>query len=335
VILAAGKGERMRPLTNEIPKALVNVAGKTLLEWAIERYTRSNIDDVVIAVGWKGSMIEDFVTKSKLDASILQVPNYEIGPLQTLLTAIETFDGDFLLSPVDAMIEPVSVIGIQTHHFEADDPESMTIAVGSDAESGTLVEFDDDGLLTGIGDVASDSKNVARSAMLLIANTQIRRLCQSALDDGKERVVDLLVQMIKDGSRVRSYATSQPWFDIDTLPDLLNVNQYLLQRGGLGETNSVFIPSGDSIEVGDILQLRSNITLGKGTTLQGPVIITSSCEIGENCKIGPNVTIASNTTLSNGCEVTDALIFGNSKVSSQSRVHRHIIYRSIKYDLEA
>ena len=334
MILAAGKGQRMRPLTNEIPKALINVAGKTLLEWAFDRYNQSGIDDVVIAVGWKGDMIEEFVSNSNLKASVIHVPNYEIGPLQTLLTAIETFDGDFLLSPVDAMIEPATVMGIQKHHSDLSDSEGMTLAIATGAESGTLVEYSDDGLLTNIGPVESTSENVARSAMMLMAHTRIRDFCRSTLDDGKERVVQLLEQLIKNGTHVRGYSVSQPWFDIDTMSDLLAVNQHLLHRGGFGDTNSVFIPFGDSIEVGDTLKLGSNITISKGASLMGPVLITSNCKIGEGCKIGPNVTITSKTTLSAECEVTDAVIFGESKVSPQSRVHRSVIFRSIGYNAE-
>lgn len=334
MILAAGKGERLLPLTNEIPKALLNVAGRTLLEWAVERYTQAGINDIVIAVGWKGSMIEDFVSKASINASVVHVSDYEIGPLQTLLTAIETFDGDFLLSPVDAMVESTSMMGIQTHHSNVDDYEGMTLAVGSDVESGTFVEFNEDGLLTGFGDVGSNSKNVARSAMLFIANTSIRDLCRSALDDGKERVVQLLEQFINDGNIVRCFHVSHPWFDIDTLSDLLTANQHFLQRGGFRETKSVFIPSGDSVEVGDSFTLKSNITLGKGTSLQGPVLIVSDCKIGEGSKIGPNVTIDSNTAISKGCEVTDTVIFGESKLSTQSRVHTSVIYNSKRYNAE-
>jgi len=335
VILAAGKGERMRPLTDVIPKALVNVAGKTLLEWAIERYSQSGMEDIVIAVGWKGNMIEDFVSESNLNSRIIHVPDYETGPLQTLLTAIETFDGDFLLSPVDAILDPSTVLGIQEHHASLGGSESMSLAVTLGAESGAPVGYSDDGLITHIGDFESIPKNVARSAMMLIAHTRIREVCKSALDNGKERVAQVLELMIKEGAPVHSYRVSQPWFDIDTLSDLLTANQHLLHRGGLGETNTVFIPLGDTIEVGDSLVLRSNITLDKGTSLHGPVLITSSSTIGKDCKLGPNVTIASNSALGDGCEVTDAVIFGESKVSSQSRVHRSVIFKSIGYNMGA
>jgi NDP-sugar pyrophosphorylase family protein len=335
VILAAGKGERMYPLTNEIPKALVFLAGRTLLELAVERYNQSGIDDIVIAVGWKGSMIEDFVTKSKIRACVVHVSDYEIGPLQTFLTAINTFDGDFLLSPVDALIDPASMVGIQKLHDEIGVYDSMILAVGSNKKSGTLVTLNEDHVLTSIGNVGTGSKNIARSSMLLIANTRIREHCESALGEGKRKVVQLLEQFIQNGRQIRCYNANHQLFDIDTLSDLLAANQHLLQQGGFREPESIFIPSGDRIEVGDVLTLKSNIVFGKGTSLQGPVLIGSNSQIGEDCKLGPNVTIDSKTTLSTGCEVRDAVIFGNSNLSPHDRVHRSVIYNSKRYDAEA
>ena len=333
MILAAGKGERMRPLTDEIPKALVNVAGKTLLEWAVDRYIRAEISNIVIAVGWKGSLIEDFVKTSHLGVKVVHVHDYEIGPLQTLLTALENFEGNFLLSPVDAIIEPASLIGMGAYHSETCGHEGMLLATNSDAESGTLVGIDEDGLVKEIGDVHTKINSV-RSAMMFIGNTTIRESCRTAIDDGKERVVQLLEQLVQKGSHVHTYNMQQSILDIDTLSDLLSANEFLLKRGCVSGEGSVYVPSGDRIELGDTLTLKTNIKLEKGTTIIGPVLVLSGCHISENCTLGPNVTIDSNITLSRGCVVSDAVIFGGTKISSQRHIHRSIIYRSIEYDVE-
>lgn len=60
MILAAGKGERMRPLTLHTPKPLLQVAGKPLLQWHIEALARSGIDQLVINHAWLGAQIEDY-----------------------------------------------------------------------------------------------------------------------------------------------------------------------------------------------------------------------------------------------------------------------------------
>jgi MurNAc alpha-1-phosphate uridylyltransferase len=59
MILAAGRGERLRPLTDEIPKALVEVAGKSLLEHHLERVRAAGIEFVVINLGWHGERIAE------------------------------------------------------------------------------------------------------------------------------------------------------------------------------------------------------------------------------------------------------------------------------------
>ncbi len=61
MILAAGRGERMRPLTDHTPKPLLQVGGKPLLHWHLEALTKSGFQSVVINVAYLGSQIEQFV----------------------------------------------------------------------------------------------------------------------------------------------------------------------------------------------------------------------------------------------------------------------------------
>ena len=58
MILAAGRGERMRPLTDHTPKPLLQVGGKPLIEWHIERLVRAGITDLVINHAHLGAQIE-------------------------------------------------------------------------------------------------------------------------------------------------------------------------------------------------------------------------------------------------------------------------------------
>ena len=58
MILAAGRGERLRPLTERVPKALVELAGRPLIAWQLERLERAGFHDVVINVSWLGEAIE-------------------------------------------------------------------------------------------------------------------------------------------------------------------------------------------------------------------------------------------------------------------------------------
>ena len=57
IILAAGKGERLRPLTNDKPKCMVELFGKSILEWQIETFQKFGIKDITIVTGYKSELI--------------------------------------------------------------------------------------------------------------------------------------------------------------------------------------------------------------------------------------------------------------------------------------
>ena len=61
IILAAGKGTRMRPITEEVPKALIEVAGKPFLHWLLKTVQKAGYTDIGIIVGYKKEMIEEFL----------------------------------------------------------------------------------------------------------------------------------------------------------------------------------------------------------------------------------------------------------------------------------
>jgi NDP-sugar pyrophosphorylase family protein len=325
----------MHPLTEEVPKALLNVGGKYLIDWAIERLTRAGIEKIVVAVGWKRSMVEDHLSiSSEIEVSIVNVVDYEIGPLQTLATAIETFDDDFLLTPVDILIDSSVISGMLTHYSESVESHGMALAVDFDTTSGTLVSTTEDGIITGIGNGISDADTMGRSAMLFNGNSRLAQDCRKALARGATQLVSLLGQMIHSGQSLRYYSVNSHSIDIDTLADLLSANRHILQKGEFSQSEQVFVPEGDKNEIVDNLSLNSNITLQKGTELIGPVLISQGCDIGENCRIGPNTTIGSNSNLLSGCEISDTIVFGESTISTQSRIQGTIVYKSNQYSLE-
>lgn len=326
----------MSPLTEKLPKALLNIGGKTLIDWAIERLLHAGIRRIVVAVGWKGSIVEDYLaTKSYNDVCIVDVADYEIGPLQTLMTALETFDDDFLLTPVDLLVDPSVVSGMLNYYSATAEPRNMTLAIDFGAkDSGTFVNVSENNLITGIGGEISDKSTTGRSAMLFIGNSQLAKNCKEALTAGETKFGSLLNQLIQNGRQLMYYPTESHGIDIDTFPDLLSANRYILQRSEFYQFGQVLVPAGDRIEIGSTLELGSRIILQRETELIGPVLISSGSIIGEGCRIGPNCTIDTNCRLFSGCEVSDAIIFGESIISAQSRLHNVIVYKSEQYQVE-
>lgn len=80
IILAAGLGLRMRPLTEQLPKPLIEVAGKPLIDWTIDLATTAGLQSLVINTSYKGEMIEEYVTRHNRPTIII---SREEMPLET------------------------------------------------------------------------------------------------------------------------------------------------------------------------------------------------------------------------------------------------------------
>jgi NDP-sugar pyrophosphorylase family protein len=335
VILAAGAGERVRPLTDHIPKALVNVAGRTLLDWVLQGFCFAGFQEITVAIGYKASMIEKHLEsdmrqkKCEPSINIIPVQDFKLGPLRTTLTAIESYsDEEFFISPVDAIVESEVLTGMLKKYEKS---KVMLLAVDFRAHSGTPVYVDKDGLIIGLGGSAPEGVfSVGRSVMQLIAHKSITDYCRTALLAGESRLVHVLNQMINDGFSISSYNVQSKWFDIDTLSDLILLNRYLLEsRDTQNIKGGIFVPSGDLMEIGDRLALKeSNVVMDNNILLEGPVFLSSGCRIGQNCRIGPNVTIGSHARISDSCELINSIVHCKSIVHANSRVENAIVYRS-------
>ena len=100
IILAAGKGERLRPLTNDKPKCLVELFGKPLLEWQIETFQNSGITDITIVSGYKSDLI------NFPETTILKNEKYDsTNMVETLFYAKEKMLDSTIVSYGDIIFE--------------------------------------------------------------------------------------------------------------------------------------------------------------------------------------------------------------------------------------
>ena len=83
LILAAGRGERMRPLTSEMPKPLLAAGGKPLIDWHIEALARAGITELVVNLSWQGAKLRDHLGDGARYGVSLQFSEEGPEPLET------------------------------------------------------------------------------------------------------------------------------------------------------------------------------------------------------------------------------------------------------------
>lgn len=105
IVVAAGVGSRLRPLTEDRPKSLIEVGGESMLKRSLRLMTEQGISDFVVVVGYRKEMIEDHVRE--FPVTFINNPFYGItNNMASLWFALSLIKGDFIYSHSDIVYEP-------------------------------------------------------------------------------------------------------------------------------------------------------------------------------------------------------------------------------------
>jgi choline kinase len=111
VILAAGIGSRLRPLTNENPKCLIEVLNKPILEYQLNSYKNANVKDVIVVVGYLYEKIEEYFEANEypsMNIQLIQNRRFECtNNMYSLWIAKDFIDNEFILSNGDVIFDPL------------------------------------------------------------------------------------------------------------------------------------------------------------------------------------------------------------------------------------
>ena len=109
VILAAGEGRRLRPFTETMPKVMLPVANRPVLEYVFDAVKNSGIDEIITVVGYKKEVIMEYF-KDYEDASITYVvQDKQLGTAHALLQAKKYITEDFIVLSGDNIIDQISI----------------------------------------------------------------------------------------------------------------------------------------------------------------------------------------------------------------------------------
>ncbi len=253
IILAAGKGERLQPLTNDKPKCLVELFGKSLLEWQIKAFQSSGITDITIVSGYKSDLI------NFPEITILKNEKYEsTNMVETLFSAKEKMLDSTIVSYGDIIFEKNVLESL------INSPNDISVIVDkqwkrlwekrfqdplSDAES-LIIE---DGCIVEIGQKVNSYEKICGQYIGLMkfqgsgidlikrhyeeaknqANTGTNPL-NASLPFEKSYLTDFLYSLIRGGATIKAVPVNNGWLEIDTLSDL-DLYEFLYKKGELAD----------------------------------------------------------------------------------------------------
>ena len=334
VIIAAGKGTRLNPITATKPKPMLPIGGKPLLEHSILSLKEVGITEILIIVGYREDIIKGYFGDglNKFNMKIDYISQTEhLGTAHAVGFAKE-FVGEetFLLMYGDLLVDPKVYKEIITN-YEKDQKEGLIslFEVNHPQEYG-IVSLDSDGYVEKITEKPSLDLNLGNlaNAGIFVFNPQIfEAIEKTKLSTRNEyEFTDSMVVLINElKGKIKGYVIKDFfWSDIGLPWHLLDANKFLLnniKRKILGK-------------VEENVQIVGNVIIGKNTLIRSGSYIVGPCYIGENSLIGPNAFIRPFTSIGNDChvgmsEIKNSLIFSNTSVPHFNYVGDSIICENV------
>jgi len=310
VILAAGEGNRMRPLTYTRPKVMLPIANKPILEHLLIEAEKAGIKDFIFIVGYHDEQIRrHFGNGHKWGVHIsYTTQRKQLGTADALRMVEGLVDGKFLMINGDIIVNYKAIKNLTRRKNI-----TMSLFGVEDTEDLGLVETKRGRVACIYEKVEKPPSNLANAGLYLFTPDIFSAISQTPKSArGEYEITDSLQLLIDQGHPI-SYQKIDYWLDPSYPWDLISANESFLAR----------IESQNSGEVEENVVIKGAVCIGKGTVVRSGSYIVGPVIIGQDCNIGPNCYIRPSTSIGDGCHIGAAVEVKNSIIMNNSDVPHH------------
>lgn len=305
LVLAGGKGTRLRPLTHTTAKQLVPVANKPILHYALDSLFQAGIRDIGVIISPEtGQAVEDAVKKwcPENVKTCFITQEQPLGLAHAVKTAKPFIqESSFVMYLGDNLIQSELLTMVKGFQKDESDAHILLKAVNNPQSFG-VAELDKNGkVLRLVEKPAKPKSNLALVGVYLFTSRIFDAIDIIKPSKREElEITDAIQQLVEMGSEVKSHEIKGWWLDTGKKDDLLQANQIVLDAYCRTEILG---------QVDKLSQVRGRVEIGKETliinsVIQGPVRIGDKCII-EDAYVGPY------TSIGNGSQIKKAEVEGS------------------------
>jgi len=329
LILAGGKGSRMKPLTNTMAKQLLPVANKPIIFYVLDQIREAGITDIGIIVSPETSpyIREATGNGSKWDASITYIPQTEALGLAHAVKTAQAYLGDspFLMFLGDNLLHG----GITTfvEQFNKNSPDALILLKSvKETSSFGIAELDKEGKVCHIEEKPEHPRSNLAVIGVYIFSPAVHEAIAYIKPSwrGELEITDTIQRLISTGKDVQSHILDGWWLDTGKKDDLLEANRVVLDD---------FLKRDVKGNVDKVSQINGRVNIGQGAKIEncsinGPVSIAERCQV-RNSYIGPFTSIGAGTVIEN-CSIEHSVILGGCHISNVEHLIDSIIGRGVE-----
>lgn len=328
IVMAGGEGTRLRPLTCGVPKPMVTLLDKPMLEYAVEHLLLHNIDDMAFTLMYKPSVITDYFSdykKAKIDYFVEDTP---LGTAGSVKNASLFVDGTFVIMSGDALTDVDITHAVSFHRQRGAKATIVLKKMGKPLEYGVVIT-DEQGRIErfvekpGWEDVFSDT-----------VNTGIYILEPDVLDlipygQKFDFAADLFPLMMKQGMPMYGYVTDKYWCDVGNIESYIKAHEDILRKNVAvqiegNDNGSMYIGQDTYISNSAILQAPCYI--GDGAIIGDGAVIGSYCSIGQGVRIGSRCNIKrsivhKNASIAKNTKLSSCVVDSGSRIGERCNIY--------------
>jgi NDP-sugar pyrophosphorylase family protein len=311
VLLAAGFGNRLEPLTNSVPKPMITLCGKPIIKYLVDDLVKLGFTEICIVVGYLSEQIINYFNSQPHNATLTFVIQKQIQGTADALSQAKIFVGNdsFLLYLSDTFI-PENFEKTMSKMISDDSDICILSSPVPDSKissTGTIF-LDNDTVLKILEKQEHSSSNIAWAGIAFFHDNTIFKKIQEQNILKNLEITEMFNHIIQNGKKIKNYLCSE-FIDAGTPEGLFKVSKFILMKN------------------------FSSISNSSHSKLHGPIFISDSCHVGNNCEIGPFVTIEENCTLGDNLQISNCIIFPESQISSNGVIRNHIISKEGKLSI--
>ncbi|HVF52974.1 MAG TPA: sugar phosphate nucleotidyltransferase [Actinomycetota bacterium] len=321
VIMAGGEGSRLRPLTSNIPKPMLPIANRPMMEHIITLLKRNGVKDIVATVQFLSSVIRNYFDDgSDLGVSLsYATEDVPLGTAGSVLAASDLLSGTFLVISGDALTDFDLQKAVDYHRSKGaaativlkrmEDPLDFGIVMT--AEDGRIERFLEKPTW---GQVFTDTINTG----MYVLEPEVLDLIPP--DEPFDFSSQVFPAMLDKGLPLYGFITEDYWADVGNTTAYLQAHRDVLAR-----RVDVELP-GFEIQPG--VWVGEDVEMDPTATIEGPALIGNNVRIGAGAHVGPYSVVGDNATISDDARVSNAVVMEQSHVGRFAQIRGGILGRA-------
>ncbi|MFQ6068499.1 MAG: bifunctional sugar-1-phosphate nucleotidylyltransferase/acetyltransferase [Candidatus Bathyarchaeia archaeon] len=327
VILAAGKGTRLRPLTLTRPKHLVPVGGKPIIDHILIALKLAEIHEVVFIVNYMARRLRHYLGDgAKYKMTLEYAVQEQLRGTADATSFAEPFvKEDFVLTYGDWLTTSSAIKTVLQTHEKEKPTATMAVVPVKNPEHYGIVKLEN----FYVKDIIEKPRrneaptNMANAGIYVLSPEIFEAINQTKPSPrGELEITDSFSLLLEKGHKIAAARlSSNEMFDVGLLWDLFEANRWVLEKTKPKTEGQIE----DGTHLIGPVTIEEGARIRSGAYIEGPVFIGKGSDIGPNCFIRPFTSIGQKARIGNACEIKNSIIMNGTHIGHLSYVGDSII----------